>query len=1096
MVKLRNIYEGKGGYTAFAARIDQTRSCANQCLVLWTSIDQGTFRERDDALDMSSGHFVFPPPPPAPPQSIQDHRAFDHTLLDHNGYGYRAGRNHRVHRGQRREDSRAGSGSGYQSQYLNPNANYGGYAGDGRPYNLSTPGYNGSPNTRKEANHTFPNHHGAPQPQHPAEIRKIFKRRAPSYHDLGNSGNMIGTIPYDHEQKADQFDYGQPNGGPFEHDTLSQDPKSSNQPQTSDSPSPHHNNSQSVMLGRPVGDGYGAQQRSLQPPFYQPDQGKHDSQQSNGRFHRYAQSKLPNYRRGSPHSFPGYRGHGQRRGHEAYGRSDNLRRKTEVAPAVPSFGEPLPKFGYRSEPQEQPHKPKKRPRKQNQLGLTPKTEEHESSGEEEKDVDEEMKLASAIGGPRFQSEQIQITYNGQTLSLQSASDIVSWIEERKKKFPTKVRSAVSTEQKAARNATQEAAKQARRDTLEKQKAEAQERRRKKQLKKVKEAPGDNAAKAKRKVEKLRKQLEKEEKRIARAESRFGRSNAVNASDEEAQPNSGGTHGEDKKRKRSCSTESSSVIVYSSKLSIEDIQALEFPKTSEFRTPADQNPSPLRSDVSLSCSTPELSSNDSNDPTSSSGSSASDDDCDDDEAPEQSTSKQSKPDEKRAPKRQRSKQLCRIFLRGGRCRFDTRCKNLHQLPERSAQAKSEDIRKHEVRKGRIGLYQRLVEQEKEKEKEHQQRQAVVVEESGQSPPSKVSEPHLTYHRRDHFEEAIAALEHAKYALAFSSGSATTATILQSLAQGSHVVSVSDVYGGTHRYFTKVAAAHGVQVTFSPSIELDVAEMIRPGETKLIWIESPSNPTLSLVDIRKVATVAHQHGIQVVVDNTFLSPYIQNPLDYGADIVVHSVTKYINGHSDVLMGCAAFNSASLKERLTFLQNAIGAVPSPFDCWLAHRGLKTLHLRAREASQNALLIANAISASPHTLLVNYPGLPTHKQYSICLKQHRNSLGGGMLSFRIKGGPEAAERFCQHTKIFTLAESLGGIESLVEVPSSMTHAGIPREQREAAGVWDDLVRISCGVEDGEDLKRDVLQALEKTVVGPKVGGMLKAKGGVNGHV
>ncbi|KAG8530817.1 cystathionine gamma-lyase cys3 [Bacidia gigantensis] len=349
-------------------------------------------------------------------------------------------------------------------------------------------------------------------------------------------------------------------------------------------------------------------------------------------------------------------------------------------------------------------------------------------------------------------------------------------------------------------------------------------------------------------------------------------------------------------------------------------------------------------------------------------------------------------------------------------------------------------------------------------------------------------------RDNFEEAIAALEHAKYALAFSSGSATTATILQSLAQGSHVVSVSDVYGGTHRYFTKVAAAHGVQVTFSPSIELDVADMIRPGETKLIWIESPSNPTLSLVDIRAVATVAHQHGIMVVVDNTFLSPYIQNPLDHGADIVVHSVTKYINGHSDVLMGCAAFNSPDLKDRLTFLQNAIGAVPSPFDCWLAHRGLKTLHLRAKEASRNALLVSNALASSAHTLLVNYPGLPTHKQYSIVQKQHRDGLGGGMLSFRIKGGPQAAERFCQQVNIFTLAESLGGVESLVEVPSSMTHAGIPKEQREAAGVWDDLVRMSCGVEDGEDLKKDVLQALEKAVIGPKVAGMLKEPQ-TNGH-
>lgn len=279
-----------------------------------------------------------------------------------------------------------------------------------------------------------------------------------------------------------------------------------------------------------------------------------------------------------------------------------------------------------------------------------------------------------------------------------------------------------------------------------------------------------------------------------------------------------------------------------------------------------------------------------------------------------------------------------------------------------------------------------------------------------------------------------------------------------------------------------SAHNVHVTFSPSIELDLAEMIRP-ETKLIWIETPSNPTLSLTDIRAISRIAHAHGIQVVVDNTFLSPYIQNPLDHGADIVVHSVTKYINGHSDVLMGAAAFNSDALFERLSFLQNAIGAVPSAFDCWLAHRGLKTLHLRAREASFNATQIAHALEASPHVISVNYPGLKSHKGHAIALKQHRDGMGGGMLSFRIKGGKQAAEDFCKCTNIFTLAESLGGVESLVEVPSSMTHSGIPKEQREAAGVFDDLVRVSCGIEDGADLKADVLQALEKATVGQKLG-------------
>jgi cystathionine gamma-lyase len=289
------------------------------------------------------------------------------------------------------------------------------------------------------------------------------------------------------------------------------------------------------------------------------------------------------------------------------------------------------------------------------------------------------------------------------------------------------------------------------------------------------------------------------------------------------------------------------------------------------------------------------------------------------------------------------------------------------------------------------------------------------------------------------------------------------------------------GGTHRYFTQVAAAHGVNVTFTPKIETNIAELIKP-ETKLVWIESPSNPTLSLTDIRSVATVAHTHGVKVVVDNTFMSPYVQNPLNHGADIVVHSVTKYINGHSDVLMGAAAFNSPELMTKLSFLQNAIGAVPSPFDCWLAHRGLKTLHLRAREATVNATAVAEALEASPHVIAVNYPGLKSHPQYSITLKQHRNGMGGGMLSFRIKGGQAAAAAFCTHTQIFTLAESLGGVESLVEVPSSMTHSGIPKEEREAAGVYDDLVRVSCGVEDAEDLKSDVLQALEKAVVWPKL--------------
>lgn len=332
-------------------------------------------------------------------------------------------------------------------------------------------------------------------------------------------------------------------------------------------------------------------------------------------------------------------------------------------------------------------------------------------------------------------------------------------------------------------------------------------------------------------------------------------------------------------------------------------------------------------------------------------------------------------------------------------------------------------------------------------------------------------------RENFETAVAALENARYALAFSSGSATTATILQSLAAGGHVVSISDVYGGTYRYFTKVAGAHNIEVSFTNSIETELETLIRPGTTKLVWIETPSNPTLRLVDIRAVAAIAHAHDVLVVVDNTFLSPYLQIPLTHGADIVVHSVTKYINGHSDVVMGACAHNSATLHARLSFMQNAIGAVPSPFDAWLAHRGLKTLHLRARAASSNAAAVANALLASPHVLSVNYPGLPSHPQRDVALKQHREGMGGGMVSFRVRGGKGAAARFCGATEIFALAESLGGVESLLEVPAVMTHAGIPREVREAAGVFEDLVRLSCGVEDGGDLVRDVLRALDVAV-------------------
>jgi cystathionine gamma-lyase len=257
-----------------------------------------------------------------------------------------------------------------------------------------------------------------------------------------------------------------------------------------------------------------------------------------------------------------------------------------------------------------------------------------------------------------------------------------------------------------------------------------------------------------------------------------------------------------------------------------------------------------------------------------------------------------------------------------------------------------------------------------------------------------------------------------------------------------------------------------------------------DTKAVWVESPSNPTLTLVDISEISRIVKSINPEIilVVDNTFLSPYVSNPLTLGADIVFHSVTKYINGHSDVVMGALVTNSDSLYNTLKFLQNANGAVPSPFDCFLAHRGLKTLALRAKAASDNALAIAKYLASSPNVSAVSYPGLKSHPQHRLTYKQHRldstgHPLSGGMISFRIKGGSMAAEQFVYSTKLFTLAESLGGVESLLEIPARMTHAGLTEEERVRAGVYPDLIRLSVGIEDQEDLIWDIEQAFKKAV-------------------
>ncbi len=334
-------------------------------------------------------------------------------------------------------------------------------------------------------------------------------------------------------------------------------------------------------------------------------------------------------------------------------------------------------------------------------------------------------------------------------------------------------------------------------------------------------------------------------------------------------------------------------------------------------------------------------------------------------------------------------------------------------------------------------------------------------------------------RNGFERALAALETPTtgryvgkpvHGIAFSSGSAATATIMTSLPPNSHVVSVNDVYGGTHRYFTKVAAAaQHVETTFvdmdaEQGLEERIRSVIRP-TTKLLWIETPTNPTLRLIDIARISELARGIApeIRTVVDNTFLSPWYQLPLELGADIVVHSLSKYINGHSDVIMGAAITPDPVYAEKLRFLQNAIGAIPSPFDCWLALRGLKTLAVRMKQHGENALHVARFLEAHPLVETVIYPGLPSHPAQAIAAKQiaaQARKAGakilaadpelaasggfpyGGMLSFRFKGNPDddtASEVFLRTLQVFTLAESLGGVESLVELPSKMTHGGEP---------------------------------------------------------
>ncbi|KAG0730139.1 Cystathionine gamma-lyase [Chionoecetes opilio] len=346
-------------------------------------------------------------------------------------------------------------------------------------------------------------------------------------------------------------------------------------------------------------------------------------------------------------------------------------------------------------------------------------------------------------------------------------------------------------------------------------------------------------------------------------------------------------------------------------------------------------------------------------------------------------------------------------------------------------------------------------------------------------------------RDCLEKCLASIENAKFGLSFASGLAATTTITHMLSAGDHLVSMDDLYGGTNRYFRTIASRMGIQLDFVDATDPKNVVNAMKSNTKMVWIETPTNPTLKIVDIAAVAAIVKKHdNCFLVVDNTFMSPYFQRPLDLGADLVMSSVTKYINGHTDVIMGSVCTKREDLHTRLRFLQNAIGPVPSPFDCYLVNRSIKTLAVRMEKHMENGLAVARFLETHPSVEKVIHPGLPSHPQHeaSICCccvtcaippLSKRQCFGhSGMLSFYIKGNNlEVSKKFFKQLKVFTLAESLGGYESLCELPSVMTHASVPKEMRDQLGITDGLIRVSCGLESKDDLIKDLDEALKAVV-------------------
>ena len=330
-------------------------------------------------------------------------------------------------------------------------------------------------------------------------------------------------------------------------------------------------------------------------------------------------------------------------------------------------------------------------------------------------------------------------------------------------------------------------------------------------------------------------------------------------------------------------------------------------------------------------------------------------------------------------------------------------------------------------------------------------------------------------RSAYEACLASLENGTRAFAMASGMAAEMLVLQTLRSGDHIVAIADLYGGTYRLFERVLRDFGVSVAYvdlsdATALPSILAAALRPN-TRMLWLESPTNPLLRIVDIAAAARVAHNANVHVVVDNTFMSPYLQRPLDLGADIVVHSTTKFIAGHSDLIGGAVIVRDAQLADRLAFLSNATGAIQSPFDAWLCLRSLKTLAVRMRAHEENAQRIAEHLQQHPHIARVIYPGLPSHAQHALAREQMHGF--GAMIAVEISGDLATARRMLSRVRLFSLAESLGGVESLIEHPAIMTHASIPPDVRAAIGISDTLLRLSVGLEDVADLIADLDQAL-----------------------